>query len=335
MANSLAAQADVVVGVGTRWTDFTTGSRTVFADPDVRFVNLNITSFDAAKHGAVMVVADARAALEALSAALVDWRVPEEWTGRLRELTEGWKPVADAALRGGESGPPPQTAILGVVNDLVLERGGTVVSAAGSMPGQLQMLWRTGDPFGYHVEYGYSCMGFEIAGGLGAKMAAPDRDVIVLVGDGSYLMMAQELVTAVAEGIKLVVVLVDNGGFASIGALSESLGGMRFGTAYRRRSASTGLLDGEPLPVDLGANAASLGARVLQPTDLDGLRKALVEALDDRRTTVIHVRTELVAPAPSSGCWWDVPVAAVSELPGTRAAREVYDAQKRRQRPLL
>jgi 3D-(3,5/4)-trihydroxycyclohexane-1,2-dione acylhydrolase (decyclizing) len=335
VANSLAAHADVVVGVGTRWTDFTTGSRTVFADPDVRFVNLNITSFDAAKHGAVMVVADARTALEALSAALGGWRVPEGWTARLRELADGWAPVAAAARLGGEAGPPAQSAILGVVNNLVLERGGTVVSAAGSMPGQLQMLWQARDPFGYHVEYGYSCMGFEIAGGLGARMAAPDRDVVVLVGDGSYLMMAQELATAVAEDIKLVVVLVDNGGFASIGALSESLGGMRFGTAYRRRSAGTGLLDGEPLPVDLGANAASLGARVLQPTDLDGLQKALVEALDDRRTTVIHVRTEMVAAAPSSGCWWDVPVAEVSELAGTSAAREVYEAQKRRRRPLL
>jgi 3D-(3,5/4)-trihydroxycyclohexane-1,2-dione acylhydrolase (decyclizing) len=335
VANSLAAQADVVVGVGTRWTDFTTGSRTVFANPDVRFVNVNITAFDAAKHSAVMVVGDARAALQALSAALAGWRVPEEWTGRLRELADGWQPVADTARFGDESGPLRQTAILGVVNDVVVDRGATVVSAAGSMPGQLQMLWRTRDPFGYHVEYGYSCMGFEIAGGLGARMAAPDRDVVVLVGDGSYLMMAQELVTAVAEDIKLVVVLVDNGGFASIGALSESLGGMRFGTAYRRRSASTGLLDGEPLPIDLAANAASLGARVLQPTDLDGLRKALVEAMDGDRTTVIHVRTELIAPAPSSGCWWDVPVAEVSELAGTTAARETYEEQKRRQRPLL
>jgi 3D-(3,5/4)-trihydroxycyclohexane-1,2-dione acylhydrolase (decyclizing) len=335
VANSLAARADVVIGVGTRWTDFTTGSRTVFADPDVRFVNVNITAFDAAKHGAVMLVADARTALEALSGTLAGWRVPEEWTARHRELADGWAPIATAAAARTDSGPQAQTAILGAVNDLLLERGGTVVSAAGSMPGQLQMLWRAREPFGYHVEYGYSCMGFEIAGGLGARMAAPDRDVVVLVGDGSYLMMAQELATAVAEDIKLVVVLVDNGGFASIGALSESLGGMRFGTSYRRRSASTGLLDGEPLPVDLGANAASLGARVLRPTDLDGLREALVEALDDRRTTVIHVRTEMVAPAPSSGCWWDVPVAEVSELAGTSAAREVYEAQKRRRRPLL
>jgi 3D-(3,5/4)-trihydroxycyclohexane-1,2-dione acylhydrolase (decyclizing) len=243
--------------------------------------------------------------------------------------------VAAAARAGSDSGPPVQTAIIGAVNDAVTERGGTVVSAAGSMPGQLQMLWQTRDPFGYHVEYGYSCMGFEIAGGLGARMAAPDRDVVVLVGDGSYLMMAQELATAVAEDVKLVVVLVDNGGFASIGALSESLGGMRFGTAYRRRSAATGLLDGEPLPIDLGANAASLGARVLTPTDLDGLRKALAEALGDDRTTVIHVRTEIVAPAPSSGCWWDVPVAEVSELAGTTAARTSYEEHKRQQRPLL
>jgi 3D-(3,5/4)-trihydroxycyclohexane-1,2-dione acylhydrolase (decyclizing) len=166
-------------------------------------------------------------------------------------------------------------------------------------------------------------------------MAAPNRDVVVLVGDGSYLMMAQELATAVAEGVKLVVVLVDNGGFASIGALSESLGSRRFGTAYRFRNPATGLLDGAPLPVDLGANAASLGARVLRPTDLDSLREALVEALDEERTTVVHIRTELVAPAPASGCWWDVPVAEVSELPGTVDARKLYEEEKQRQRPLL
>jgi 3D-(3,5/4)-trihydroxycyclohexane-1,2-dione acylhydrolase (decyclizing) len=335
VANSLAAQTDVVLGIGTRWTDFTTASRTVFAEPGVRFVNLNVVGFDAAKHAATAVLADARAGLLALARELADWRAPEDWTRRHRELVASWEPVVASARAGAETGTPAQTAILGAVNDAVNVRGGTVVSAAGSMPGQLQMLWRTGDPFGYHVEYGYSCMGFEIAGGVGAALAAPERDVVVLVGDGSYLMMAQELVTAVAEGVKLVVVLVDNGGFASIGALSESLGGQRLGTSYRARNAATGLLDGEELAVDLGANAASLGARVLRPTDLPEFRKALDAALDADGVTVVHVRTELVAPAPSSGCWWDVPVAAVSELPGTRAAREVYDAQKRRQRPLL
>jgi 3D-(3,5/4)-trihydroxycyclohexane-1,2-dione acylhydrolase (decyclizing) len=331
VANGLAAQADVVVGVGTRWTDFTTGSRTVFADPDVRFVNLNITAFDAAKHSATMLVADARVGLEALEAGLDGYRAPDTWVARQRELAVSWAPIADAATTGGAL---TQTAILGAVNEAVLD-GGTVICAAGSMPGQLQMLWRARDPKEYHVEYGYSCMGYEIAGGLGVKMAAPDRDVVVLVGDGSYLMMAQELVTAVAEGIKLVVVLVDNGGFGSIGALSESLGGQRFGTSYRSRNPETGLLDGDPLPVDLAANAASLGADVLTADTMAGFRDALQQSIKSARTTVVHVRTDPKAPAPSSGAWWDVPVAEVSTLPGVVEARTRYERAKAAQRPLL
>ena len=335
VANGLAAQADVVLGVGTRWSDFTTGSRTVFANPDVRFVNLNITAFDAAKHAATMLVADAQVGLEALEAGLYEYRVPAAWTVRQQELSAAWAPIAAAARTDAPDAPVAQTAILGAVNDAVLQAGGTVICAAGSMPGQLQMLWRARDPKEYHVEYGYSCMGYEIAGGLGAKMAAPDRDVIVLVGDGSYLMMAQELVTAVAEGIKLVVVLVDNGGFASIGALSESLGGQRFGTSYRARNPAGGMLDGDALPVDLAANAASLGADVLTAATLAEFRDALKAALAAERTTVVQVRTDPRAPSPSSGCWWDVPVAEVSELPGVVEARTRYEQQKAGQRPLL
>jgi 3D-(3,5/4)-trihydroxycyclohexane-1,2-dione acylhydrolase (decyclizing) len=334
VANTLAAEADVVLGVGTRWTDFTTASRTVFAHPDVRFVNLNITAFDAAKHAATMLVADARVGLEALEAGLLDYRVPAEWTARADQLSADWAPIAAAARSGEPDAPVTQTAILGAVNDAVLA-GGTVICAAGSMPGQLQMLWQARSPKEYHVEYGYSCMGYEIAGGLGAKMAAPDRDVIVLVGDGSYLMMAQEIVTAVSEGIKLVIVLVDNSGFGSIGALSESLGGQRFGTSYRARNPETGMLDGEALPVDLAANAASLGADVRTAGTHAEFRDALKTALAAERTTVVHVRTDPRAPAPSSGAWWDVPVAEVSDLPGVVEARARYEQQKARQRPLL
>jgi 3D-(3,5/4)-trihydroxycyclohexane-1,2-dione acylhydrolase (decyclizing) len=210
-----------------------------------------------------------------------------------------------------------------------------VVCAAGSMPGDLHRLWRTRDPNGYHVEYGYSCMGYEIAGGLGVKMACPDRDVFVLVGDGSYLMMAQELVTAVQEGVKLIVVLVQNHGFASIGELSESVGAPRFGTWYRYRNPASGRLDGDVLPVDLAANAASLGVRVLRANGVDELRAALREAKAGDGTTLVHVEADPLVPAPDSGSWWDVPVAEVSELDVTREARKRYEAAKTGQHSYL
>lgn len=203
------------------------------------------------------------------------------------------------------------------------------------MPGDLQALWRARDPKAYHVEYAYSCMGYEIAAGVGAKLAAPDREVVVLVGDGSYLMMCQELVTAVSEGLKLTVVLVDNGGFASIGALSESLGSQRFGTRYRFRDEKTGRLDGGVLPVDLAANAASLGARVLSAGSVPEFRAALLEARAADRTTVVHVTTDYLSPGPPSSAWWDVPVAEVAELDSTRQAHASYETAKRAQRPYL
>ncbi len=333
-ANALAAQADLVFGIGTRWSDFTTASRTVFADPDVQFVNLNITSIDAAKHGAMMLVGDARAGLSALHEALADYRAPQEWVTAGSTAMTDWTDVSDAA-RTIDTGAarPVQTTLLGTVNDL-LPAEGTVIAAAGSMPGQLQMLWRARHPREYNVEYGYSCMGYEIAGGLGAKLAAPEREVVVLVGDGSYLMMAQELATAVSERVKLTVVLVDNSGFGSIGALSESLGGQRLGTAYRYRNPATGLLDGDPLPVDLAANAASLGAQVLRAETLEEFRTAFTAALAATETTVVHVVTDHVQSAPSSGCWWDVPVAEVSALESTGLARATYEAAKQAQRPL-
>jgi 3D-(3,5/4)-trihydroxycyclohexane-1,2-dione acylhydrolase (decyclizing) len=203
------------------------------------------------------------------------------------------------------------------------------------MPGDLHKLWRTRDPKGYHVEYGYSCMGYEIAGALGVKLAAPDREVFAMVGDGSYLMMAQEIVTAVQEGVKLVLVLVQNHGFASIGALSQSLGSQRFGTAYRYRDPATGRLEGDVLPVDLAANAASLGAEVLRTNGVEEFRAALRKAVDSPRTTLVHVETDPTVPAPDSGAWWDVPVAEVSTLDTTRASRAAYEDHKRAQRRYL
>ena len=333
-ANALAADADVVLGVGTRYSDFTTASRTVFADPQVRFVNLNVTGFDAGKHAATALVADARAGLEALKGALDGYRTAEAYQTRARELSAAWQQQVDRAYHLGHQPKPGQTEVIGALNEFAGDRD-VVVQAAGSMPGDLQRLWRARDPKAYHVEYGYSCMGYEIAGGLGAKLADPSREVFVLVGDGSYLMMAQEIVTAIAERIKLVIVIVQNHGFASIGSLSESVGSQRFGTAYRYRNPQTGLLDGDLLPVDLAANAASLGADVLRARTVPELRDCLKRARAAPVTTVVHIETDPLAPAPSSGAWWDVPVAQTAALDSTRQAHAAYQAAKDGQRLYL
>ena len=334
VANALAREADVVLGIGTRYSDFTTASRTAFGNPAVRFVNLNVTAFDAGKHAGTALVADAREGLQALSRQMAGYHVDDAYTARLNAKNAAWQRVVDEAYHLGHGPLPAQTEILGALNEFMDDRD-VVVQAAGSMPGDLQMLWRARDPKSYHVEYGYSCMGYEIAGGLGAKLAAPDREVFVLVGDGSYLMMATEIVTAVAEGIKLNIILVQNQGFASIGALSESLGSQRFGTAYRYRNPATGMLDGGILPVDLAANAASLGADVLRTKTMAEFEAALKQARASERTTVIYIETDPLAPVPSSQSWWDVPVSEVSELTSTRNARASYEAAKRGQRRFL
>lgn len=329
VANRLAREADVIIGVGTRYSDFTTASRTAFAHPDVRFVNVNVASFDAAKQSAVSVVADARAGLEALTDALAGYRADLSYAPDVA----AWQRKVDEAYHLGHGPLPAQSEVIGAVNEACGERD-VVVQAAGSMPGDLQLLWRARDPKQYHVEYGYSCMGFEIAGALGIKLADPTREVYALVGDGSYLMMAQEIVTAVAEGIKLIIVLVQNHGFASIGALSESLGSQRFGTSYRYRGEDQDY-DGGPLPVDLAANAESLGANVIRCRGLADLTRGLKQARAAERLTVLHIETDPLSPVPSSESWWDVPVAEVSTLDSTRTARTAYAAAKRGQRLYL
>jgi 3D-(3,5/4)-trihydroxycyclohexane-1,2-dione acylhydrolase (decyclizing) len=334
-ANKLAAQADLVIGVGTRWSDFSTASLSAFSDPAVRFVNINLADLDGHKLSGLCVVADAREALLALTTQLGGWQAEASYTGRASDLAADWDVEVAVAYDAGDDldAVPRQSQVIGTVNDLSGPRD-VVVCAAGSMPGDLHKMWRTRDAKGYQVEYGYSCMGYEIAGGLGVKMAAPDREVIVMVGDGSYLMMAQELVTAVQEGIKLVVVIVQNHGFASIGALSETVGAPQFGTRYRYRGQS-GRLDGDLLPVDLAANAASLGADVLRADTLGSFRQCLSQALAATRTTVVQVECDLATGSPSSESWWDVPVAQVSSLPVTREARAAYEQAKTSQRSHL
>jgi 3D-(3,5/4)-trihydroxycyclohexane-1,2-dione acylhydrolase (decyclizing) len=334
-ANALAREADLVIGIGTRYSDFTTASRTLFADPGVRFVSLNVAGFDAYKLPGVALVADARAGLDALASALHGWHTDAAYRERARRLALEWDETVERAYHLGHEPLPAQSEVIGAVNE-VAAPGDVVVCAAGSMPGDLHKLWRSRDPKGYHVEYGYSCMGYEIAGGIGAAMADPGRDVFVMVGDGSYLMMPGELVTAVQEHIKIIVVLVQNHGFASIGALSEGLGSQRFGTAYRYRDPGTGRLDGGLLPVDLAANAQSLGATVLRARTAKELKTALAEAKAHQDgPVVVHIETDPLAPAPGSEAWWDVPVAEVSALDSTARARATYDANKPRQRPHL
>jgi 3D-(3,5/4)-trihydroxycyclohexane-1,2-dione acylhydrolase (decyclizing) len=330
-ANSLARAADVVIGVGTRWSDFTTASRSAFAADGVSFVNCNIAAFDAAKHAGVAVVGDARAALTGLLQALAGWSVDASYRAEAAALAEAWDGIVEGAFSLGNTPLPAQSEVIGAVNAVSGARD-VVVCAAGSLPGDLHKLWRTRDPKGYQVEYGYSCMGYEIAGGLGVKMAAPDREVFVLVGDGSYLMMSQELVTAVQEGVKLTIVLVQNHGFASIGALSDSVGSERFGTSLRFRDGATGRLDGAVVPVDLVANAASLGVVASRATTVRELREALVAARSEKGPVLIQIETDPLVPAPSSESWWDVPVAEVSGLEPTTRARAIYEASKVQQR---
>ncbi len=292
-ANELAGEADVVLGIGTRYSDFTTASHTVFGNPDVTFVNLNVARLDAVKHSAEPLVADARLGIQALAGALTDWQVEPSYRQRTRQLIARTREIEDECFAPGRNTGdlPAQTQILGALNDVLDDRA-VVINAAGSMPGDLQQLWRARDPKAYHVEYAYSCMGYEIAAGLGAKMADPSREVVVLVGDGSYLMMAQEIVTMVSEGLKVIIVLVQNHGFASIGALSEALGSQRFGTKYRYRNGDSGRLDGDVLPVDLAANASSLGADVLHATSVEEFRSAMEKAKASTRPAT-HRRLQL------------------------------------------
>ena len=328
-ANLLARDADLIIGVGTRYTDFTTASKTAFQNPAVKFININVAEFDAGKHGGLPLVADARASLEELAQLLEGYRTPVEYRERVRSFQEDWEKEVDRLFHLQHGLPVSQSEVIGVVNS-VSEPRDVVVCAGGSLPGDLHKLWRVRDPKGYHLEYGYSCMGYEIAGGLGVKMAAPDREVYVMVGDGSYLMMAQEIHTAIQEGVKLNIVLLDNHGFSSIGALSESCGSGGFGTHYRFRK--DGKLEGNTVIVDFVANAASLGAAALRVRTLDELRQALVAARASPRTSVTVIEVDRNARVPGYESWWDVPVAEVSEMESVRGARQAYEIGVRRER---
>ncbi|GAA3722105.1 3D-(3,5/4)-trihydroxycyclohexane-1,2-dione acylhydrolase (decyclizing) [Streptomyces tremellae] len=329
-ANALAREADLVIGVGTRWSDFSTASSTLFARPGVRFLNLNVTGFDAHKLAAHPLVADARTALEALAAELAGHRVDPVYAAGYRAAKERWEERVTAAFAApDDSASPTQGQVVGALDALVTADD-IVINAAGSLPGDLHKLWRARSRDQYHVEYGYSCMGYEIPAAIGVLTAAPGRPVWALVGDGTYLMNPTEIVTAVQERLPFKLVILQNHGYASIGGLSASVGAEGYGTAYRFRD-DTGAYTGEPLPADLAANAAALGMRVLRAKTVGDLREALAAARAADAPTCVYVETETpdtVSAVPPAQAWWDVPVAETASRPAAVRAREAYDRER-------
>lgn len=332
-ANEITGQADLVIGIGTRYSDFTTASKTAFQNPNVRFININVAEFDSYKHCALPLTSDARACLEELYDRLTGYRVPDEYRSRIVQLNKEWDQMVSDIYKVTGSLPVSQAEVVGALNEFSGPRD-VVLCAAGSLPGDLHKLWRTVDPKGFHLEYGYSTMGYECAAGIGAKMACPDREIYVMVGDGNYLMMNNEIVTAIQEGIKFTIILLNNNGFASIGNLSQSVGSQRFGTKYRYRDEITGKLEGNLLPVDFAQNARSLGAFVIEATDINSLKLALQEAKKQDRTTVITIETDLYKSVPGYG-WWEVAVSEVAQIESVNQAYKSYMINKKKQKYFL
>lgn len=348
-AFDVCQEADLVIGIGTRYSDFTTGSKTAWQNPNVRFININVAEFDSFKHAAIPLTGDARVTLDELLIASDGYANSNSNQQQAKTLHNKWEAEVDKqyAIKTAESGLPYQGALIGAVNDQG-DPDAVMVCAAGSLPGDMHKLWRTRHPKQYHLEYGNSCMGYEIAGGLGVKMADPDREVYVMVGDGSYLMMSTDLITSVQEGYKLTVVLMDNSGYRSIGALSRSLGQSGFGTRYvfpdnveaphQDGQTHNGLptdamgYDASTLPVDLATNAESLGCHVIRCQSVDDVVQALQDAKSIDKTTVIHVPNDRYLGVPGYGAWWDVPVAEVSELDTVQAAREEWEEERAKER---
>lgn len=333
-ANITAREADLVIAIGTRLSDFTTASKTAFQHPDVRFIGINVAEFDACKQAALPLVADARVTLEELATAVGNYRVSADYAASIANYRDEWEEEVARLYHLGHGPLPSQSEVIGVVNE-VSRPEDVLVCAAGSLPGDLHKLWRARNPKQFHLEYGYSCMGYEIAGGLGVKMADPGRDVYVMVGDGSYLMLAQEIITSVQEGYKLIVVLVNNEGHSSIGGLSRATGAQGFATRFRYRDEESGQLQGEFLPVNLAANAASLGAKVIEAKTLLELKAALHDAREAAQTTVVKIDVDYDEQVPRYESWWDVPIAQVSEVDSAKAAYEEYEVERQKERYFL
>jgi len=338
-ANRVARDADLVIGIGTRYSDFTTSSKTAFQNPEVRFININVAAFDAFKHLALPLVGDALVTLEELLDLVDGYSVEASYRAQAERLHGEWDAEVERIYTIRNTPLPSQGELIGAVNELSAPEA-IMVCAAGSLPGDLHKLWRARHPKNYHMEYGYSCMGYEIAGGLGIKMAAPERDVYVMVGDGSYLMMNSEIVTSIQENYKLIIVLLDNSGFKSIGALSRSLGQEGFGTRYvyphnGQLPTDAAGADVQTLPVDLAANARSLGAHVIECKTYGDFVEALKAVKTSDRTSVIYIQNDRYVGIPGYEGWWDVPVAEVSGMPSVQAARAEWTEMREEERYFL
>jgi|SRR5579864_516950 len=333
-ANIAAREADLVIGLGTRYSDFTTASKTAFQHPEVRFININVAEFDAYKHSALPLVADARVALDRLGDALSGHRVSSEYAEKIRKHRKFWEEESSRIFSVQHGSPMSQGEVIGAVLKAARHQD-VVVCAAGSLPGDLHKLWQARRPGSYHLEYGYSCMGYEIAGGLGVKMGDPTREVFVMVGDGSFLMMSSEIVTSIQEGYKLNIVVLDNHGYSSIGGLSQSIGSRGFGTDYQRRNMKTGQLDGGQLAIDFAAITQAMGAHSVRANDYSELQGALDAAKHIPCTNVIVIETDKEARVPGYESWWDVPVAEVSEMPAVRKVRGDYEKAATKERIFL
>jgi 3D-(3,5/4)-trihydroxycyclohexane-1,2-dione acylhydrolase (decyclizing) len=334
-ANLIAKDADLVIGIGTRFSDFTSASKTAFQNPKVRFVNINVAEFDAYKHSALPLIADARVTLEELTRLLKGYHVTKSYERKAKKLHDQWQKEVDRIYAIRNEPLPSQGELIGVVNELS-EPDAVMINAAGSMPGDLHKLWRSRHSKNFHLEYGYSCMGYEIAGGLGIKMAAPEREVIVMVGDGSYLMLCNEIVTSIQEGYKLTIVLMDNRGFNSIGGLSRSLGQKGFGTRYafptRNKLPDDTSKAIKALPVNFAMNARGLGAHVIECKTYDDFVAAFKESKKTERTTVICIRNDRYVGVPDYESWWDVPVAEVSKMDSVKKARKEWEKKVKLER---
>lgn len=333
-ANRVAREADLVIGIGTRYSDFTTASKTIFQNPDVKFVNINVFEMDAYKHSGVPIVADAKVTLTEWKKTLKKYHVDPKFSFLIKDLKQQWENESDRLFSLGNQPTPAQSEIIHSIWKAVGAKD-VLLSAAGSQPGDLHKLWRTKTPNSYHMEYGYSCMGYEIPAAIGVKMADPNREVYAWVGDGTYLMNPTEIVTAVLEGIKINIIVVDNSGFGSIGSLSNSLGSEGFGTRFNRRNQDTGLLDGDRISVDFAKNAASLGAIVYSANNIPSFDLALRKAKKQKSTVVIVVKADREAKVPGYESWWDVAVAEVSEMESVISARIDYEGRKKHEKYFL
>jgi 3D-(3,5/4)-trihydroxycyclohexane-1,2-dione acylhydrolase (decyclizing) len=329
----MAREADLVIGIGTRYSDFTSASKTAFQSPDVRFININVMEMDSYKHGALALTGDARVTLEELLSLLMGYQTENGYQHRVRQFNTEWDAEVQRLYDIRNTPLMSQSEVVGMVNTFSQPRD-VVLCAAGSLPGDLHKLWRTREARGYHMEYGYSCMGYEIAGGMGVKMADPSREVYVMVGDGSFLMMSSEIVTMVQEKLKVTIVLLDNHGYASIGGLSKSVGSDGFGTKYRYREEDQ--LSGETLPIDFALNCASLGAHVITTHTHDELTAALQEAQNVQDQPVcIVVEVDRRVRVSGYESWWDVPVAEISDNPDVQTARQGYEEAQKKQQTYL